>query len=115
MLRVLAFNECPHNIVFMKIYEYHCFGWKNKVAYLETCSKYVCETVFLDFYHSLGKFSRQQIYVIFVLICMNCQSLFSWKGKKNISNCGLLKFLSNMGGGRVVRRCCVSYITGASN
>ena len=61
-------------------------------------------------YHSLGKFNRRQINDIFLIfprkidfdiscksspketICKKCQSLFSWKIRKNVSKCHLLKF-----------------------
>ena len=62
----------------------------------------------------MGKFSRPQIYDIFLTyytkkgydilcklspketVCMKCQSLISSKNKRNISNCRLLKFLHSM-------------------
>ena len=42
-----------------------------------------------NLYHTLGKFSRWQIYE--ETICMKCQSLFSGKNKENILNGYLLK------------------------
>ena len=70
----------------------------------------------INFYHSLGMFSRWQIVHIFFflfyihrigfdiymqtvsldIICMKCQNLFSGKNKKNISRYQLLKFLHSV-------------------
>ena len=61
---------------------------------------------FLNLYHSLGYFSRQQIRIfprkqdltfhancLHWTICMKYQNLFSRKNKKNVSICPLLKIL----------------------
>ena len=75
----------------------------------------IIQTHQFNHYHSMGKLSRRQIHDIFSLfffqkigfdiscklspeetIFMRCQSLFSEKNDKNISNCRLLKVLPSM-------------------